>query len=63
MLAYLFISAEHDSKRPPSGILRVSTEPHCQAVDKLFAEQKFDGVIHFAGLKVWQVTRAILVSI
>lgn len=25
---------------------------HCQAVDKLFAEQNFDGVIHFAGLKV-----------
>ncbi|CAJ1458480.1 unnamed protein product [Effrenium voratum] len=23
-----------------------------EAVDKLFAEQKFDGVIHFAGLKV-----------
>ncbi|CAE7744175.1 UGE2 [Symbiodinium pilosum] len=22
------------------------------AVDKLFAEQKFDGIIHFAGLKV-----------
>eukprot|EP00435_Cladocopium_sp_Y103_P032876 s996_g8.t1 len=34
-----------------------------EAVDKLFAEQKFDGVIHFAGLKVWQVTSALSESL
>ena len=33
-----------------------------QAVDKLFAEQKFDGVIHFAGLKVACVPRMDLLS-
>ena len=37
---------------PQVQICELFKHSHCQAVDKLFAEQKFDGIIHFAGLKV-----------